>query len=106
MPNPAWLIQIFEMTDLDARNMTADLLTGIDQVTVEATQKGPDCFLIVQVRDEGQASMVSRMVFAADPNSILLHTSTGPSKPVDLATHVLSLDDKARRAVADELGSV
>lgn len=34
MPNPAWLIQIFEMTDLDARNMTADLLTGIDQVTV------------------------------------------------------------------------
>lgn len=50
--------------------------------------------------------MVSRMVFAADPNSILLHTSTGPPKPVDLATHVLSLDDKALRAVADELGSV
>ena len=106
MTNPAWLIQIFEMSDLDARNQTADLLTGIDELTVEAAQNGPDCLLIVQVHDGDQASMVSRMVFAADPRSILLHTSTGPPRPIELAPHVLNIDDATRRAVKGELDSV
>lgn len=101
MTNPAGLIQIFHMPDLNARGMTADLLAGAYHLAVEPIQNGHDGLLVVEVRDELQASMVSRMVLAADPKSILLHTCTGPKKPPDLATYILGLEgDARRRAVA------
>jgi hypothetical protein len=105
MTTPAWFIQIFEMPDVDARNVAADLVARIDGVSVAVKDCGPDRLLVVEVRGEEQASTVSRMVFASDPRSIPLHTAVGPPAP-ELAAYIFERDEAARHAMADELDRV
>jgi hypothetical protein len=105
MTSPTWFIQIFEMPDVDARNVAADLLAGIDGVSVAVKDCGPDPLLVVEVRGKEQASAVSRMVFASDPRSIPLHTAIGPPAP-ELAAYIFERDETARHALSEEMDSV
>jgi len=105
MTTPTWFIQIFEMPNVDARNVAANLLTGVDGLSVAVKDSGPDRLLVVEVRGEEQASAVSRMVFASDPRSIPLHTALGPPAP-ELAAYIFERDETARHAMADEMDSV
>ena len=102
MTTPAWLIQIFEMTDAAARDVIADLLVPKEGLVVEATQSGPDHFLIVQSHDEEQAATVARMVFASDQHAILLHTSQGPPPPFELVPYISNPGPRGLRLVADD----
>jgi hypothetical protein len=101
MTKSKWLIQIFEMPDVEARNMAADLLAPVNGLSIAVKDSGPDHFLVVEVHGEEQASAVSRMVFAFDPRSILLHTSIGPPAP-ELADYIFDRGEGARRAASDE----
>jgi len=102
MTHPAWLIQIFEMTDVAAREMIVGFLRPITGIRVEVTHHGPDHFLIVQSHDAEQAESVARMVMASDEGSILLHTSQGPPAPVDLVPYIFKTDSRALRLVRDD----
>jgi hypothetical protein len=99
MSQPSWLIQIFEMTDVAAREVVVGFLSPITGLTVEVTHNGPDCFLIVQSHDAEQAESVARLVIASDERAILLHTSCGPPAQVDLVSHVFNADSRALRLV-------
>lgn len=105
MTTPTWFIQIFEMPDVDARNVAAELLAAIDGVSVAVKDSGPDPLLVVEVRGEQQVAAVSRLVFASDSRSIPLHTAIGPPAP-ELAAYIFERDEAARHAMAVEMDSV
>jgi hypothetical protein len=102
MTQPSWLIQIFEMTDVAAREVVVEFLSPITGLTVEVTHHGRDHFLIVQSHDAEQAESVARMVMASDERAILLHTSLGPPAPIDLVPYILSTESRALRPARDD----
>lgn len=105
MTTPTWSIQIFEMPDVDARNLAANLLADLDGLSVAVKDSGPDRLLVVEVRGEEQALAVTRMVFASDPRSIPLHTAIGPPAP-ELAAYIFERDEEERHVMAEEMDSV
>lgn len=98
MTSPSWLVQIYEMTDARTRDAVAERLRRVAGLSLEATESGPDHFLVVQCSDEEQATWIHRVVVASDVHAILLHTSHGPTPAVELAPYTTRMDRRSEDA--------
>lgn len=76
MDKPDWLVQIYELTDAHAQNLVAELLAGIDDLTVNPGPNGPDHFVTVVLRNASKAQSVYQLVTSVDPKAVVIHSST------------------------------
>ena len=80
MKNASWLIQVYEMADLDAQQSTVSLLSGMPGLTIDARTCERGSYVIVECADATQAISLYEMVLMADSDAELIHTATGPSE--------------------------
>jgi hypothetical protein len=76
MDRPDWLVQIYELTNGRAQDLVAELLTGVDNLTVNAGPNGQDHFMTVVLRDTSKAQSVYQLVTSIDQGAVLIHSST------------------------------
>lgn len=67
-----WPVQIYAVSDDHAQELIVGLLSGIDELTVEAATSGPDHFVIVECVDGDQADSVGRVITAIDFDATLV----------------------------------
>ena len=76
MGEPAWLVQIYEMTDAHAQQTGAGLLGEVEDLTVSTGPNGPDHFVTIVLHDASRAQAVYQLVTSVDPNAALIHSGT------------------------------
>jgi hypothetical protein len=72
-----WVLQIWNLSDVDAQELVLGLVRGLDGVTAEPAHSGPDYYLTVECRDVSQARSVASLVVSVDPAATLIHTTNG-----------------------------
>jgi hypothetical protein len=82
MNGRGWLIQIYAISNAAVQEMIRSLLAVIDSVTVQATRRGADLFLVVESFGDEEAWCIHRFITSADPGASLLHASAGEGDPV------------------------
>jgi hypothetical protein len=75
---PAWLVQIYEVSDRSSQEILCGLLSGLPSVTVDAPSTSTEHYLIVDCTDATQAQTVFGLVTSVDYEARLVHTTTGP----------------------------
>ena len=63
---PAWLLQVYEMTDESAQESVAGLLSGLSGFTVDTPTCERGSYVIVDCLDATQALTVYELVMAID----------------------------------------
>jgi hypothetical protein len=84
----AWLLQVYEMTNVAAQESVAELLAGISGFTVDTPTCERGSFVIVDCLDATQALTVYELVMATDSQAELIYTSKGPGRPSPFRTPV------------------
>ena len=80
MNNASWLIQVYEMADLQAQQSTVSFLSAMPGLTVDARTCDRGSYVIVECADASEALAVFELVMMADPHSELIHSTTGPTQ--------------------------
>jgi len=79
--NPAWLLQIYRMTDATTLASAADLLNGIGGFGIDARASENGLFLAVECGEPAAAVKVYEIVVLMDPDAELIESTTGAHQP-------------------------
>jgi len=74
------LVQVFAVSDVRAQELIVGLLSGVQDLEVEAARSGPDFFVITECDAAVQAESVGRIVSSIDFDARLTETRFGSSE--------------------------
>lgn len=79
MVMPQRRVQIYSVTDANSQELIVGLLSGIDDLSVQAATSGPDRLVVVECAEASQSRSVFRLVTSIDFDAALV------SRPGDSA---------------------
>ena len=80
MNSSPWLIQVYEMGDVNAQQSAASLLSDVYNLTVDMRTCDRGSYVVVESSDVTQAMAVYELVMMVDANAELIHSSTCASE--------------------------
>jgi hypothetical protein len=80
MTDSSWLLQVYEVADLAARESAGSLLASVPGITVEARSCERGDFIIVECADTAQAMAMYELVVLADPHAELIYSAASASE--------------------------
>ena len=86
------VIQMYDVSDVDAQELVVGLLQDWDGVAARPAFNGPDRYVIVECNEPARAHSIFTMVTSVDPGAVLINSTNGDGGTDISRTLELELD--------------